>query len=86
MDDRKGKVDIDFCVHLGMTTAIPEFRAEKIAYRDGYGRPGEDGVYVDKEIFKNLGLPEKFEPAFDIDAAIERVRQHFPVCHSSPCC
>ena len=85
MGDGNEKVDIGFCVHLGMTTAVPEFRAEKVAYRDGYERPGEDGVYVDEEQFEKLGLPETFEPAFDIDAAVERVRPQFPVCHSSLC-
>ncbi|KJK82408.1 hypothetical protein H634G_02602 [Metarhizium anisopliae BRIP 53293] len=29
-------VDFAFGLHLGMTIAVPEFRDEKIAYRDGY--------------------------------------------------
>ncbi|KAL8791933.1 MAG: hypothetical protein Q9195_005509 [Heterodermia aff. obscurata] len=72
------EVDIGFAVHLGMTTAVPEFRAETIAYRDGYERPGEDGVYVDEEYFKDLGLPESLEPVFDIDAAVKKVKDQFP--------
>ena len=43
-----------------------EIRAEKIVCRDGHERPGDDGVDVDKEHFKELGLL-----AFDIDAAVE---------------
>ena len=77
--DEDKKVDIDFAIHLGMTTAVPEFRAEKIAYRDGYERPGEDGVYVDKEHYKKLSLPESLEPAFDTDAAVKKVKTQFPV-------
>ena len=72
-------VDIAFCLHLGMTTRVPEFRAEKIAYRDGYWRAGEDGVEVDKEHFKKLGLPESLKPGFNVDAAIAKVKQAYPV-------
>lgn len=72
-------IDITFALHLGMTTPVPEFRAENIAHRDGYERPGEDGVYVDKERFKVLGLPESLKPVFDIDIAVEKVKQMFPV-------
>ena len=79
-DNEDEEVDIDFAVHLGMTTAVPEFRAEKIAYRDGYERPGEDGVYVGEDYFKKLGLPESLKPAFDIDSAVEKVKTQFAVC------
>ncbi|KAI0192522.1 hypothetical protein F4808DRAFT_475482 [Astrocystis sublimbata] len=70
-------VDLAFGVHLGMTTAVPGFRAEKIAYREGYQRPGEDGVYVDEAHFRNLGLPESLKPCFDNDAAVAEVRGKF---------
>lgn len=63
-------VDFAFGLHLGMTTTIPEFRAEKIAYRDEYDRAGEDGVYVDKEHFQKLGLSTSLEPIFDTDIAV----------------
>ena len=56
-DQENEEIDIAFSLHLGMTTKVPEFRAEKVAYRDGYWRAGEDGVEVDKEYFKKLGLP-----------------------------
>ena len=79
------EVDITFTIHLGMTTAVAEFRAEQIPYRDGYERPGEDGVYVDKEYFKTLGLPESLQPEFDIDAAVKKVKDQFPVCHLDEC-
>ena len=72
-------VDIAFTLHLGMTTKVPEFRAEKIACRDGYWRAGEDGIEVDKEHFKKLGLPESLEPGFDVDAAVARVKELYPV-------
>lgn len=72
-------VDFAFGLHLGMTTAVPEFRAEKISYRDGYKRPGEDGVYVDEEHFQKLGLPESLEPAFDSDTAVAQIKAEFPV-------
>ena len=72
-------IDIAFSLHLGMTTKVPEFRAEKIAYRDGYWRLGEDGIEVDKEHFKKLGLPESLEPGFDLDAAVARVKELYPV-------
>lgn len=79
-------IDFAFGLHLGMTTAIPEFRAEKVAYRDGYERPGEDGVYVDNEYFQKLGLPESLAPAFDSDTAVEQVKAVVPVGLSySPC-
>ena len=68
-----------------MTTAVPEFRAEKIAYRDGHERPGEDGVYVDKGHFEKLGLPRSLKPAFDIDAAVKKVKDQFPVCRLNEC-
>lgn len=77
-------VNFAFGLHLGMTTAVPEFRAEKIAYRDGYERPGEDGVYIDKEYLYKLGLPESLEPAFDPDTAVARVKAAFPVRLSYP--
>ncbi|XXG99309.1 hypothetical protein Hte_005646 [Hypoxylon texense] len=71
-------VDFAFGLHPGMTTAVPEFRVEKISYRDGYKRPGEDGVYVNREHFQKLGLPESLELAFDTDAAVARVKAEFP--------
>lgn len=70
-------VDFAFGVHMGMTTAVPEFRAEKIAYRDGYKRPGEDGVYVDEDHFRNLDLPASLHPTFDNDAAVASVKAKF---------
>jgi hypothetical protein len=76
-------VDFAFALHLGMTTAIPEFRAETIAYRDGYKRPGEDGIFVDEEHFKKLGLPESFEPGFDSDKAVTHIKSLFPVSLSA---
>lgn len=69
-DDEDEKIDIACALHLGMTTAVPEFRAEKIAYRDGYKRPGKDGVHVDKDYFNRLGLLESLEPAFETDTAV----------------
>lgn len=83
-DDEDKKIDIAFALHLGMTTAVSEFRAEKISYRDGYERPGEDGVHVDQDYFKELGLPDSLKPDFDIDAAVTRLKTQFPVGHSSP--
>ncbi|KAJ8124261.1 hypothetical protein O1611_g9380 [Lasiodiplodia mahajangana] len=71
-------VDFAFGLHLGMTTAVPEFRAEKIAHRDGYERPGEDKVYVDKEYFQKLDLPGSLKPAFDSDAAVAQMKARFP--------
>ncbi|KAL8902572.1 MAG: hypothetical protein Q9207_004573 [Kuettlingeria erythrocarpa] len=75
--EEEQRIDIAFALHLGMTTAVPEFRAEKIAYRDGYKRPGEDGVYVDQDHFKKLGLPESLEPAFDADGAVALLKEKF---------
>lgn len=72
-------VDIAFSLHLGMTTPVPEFRVETSAPRDGYTRPGEDGVYVDKEYFKKLGLPEVLESGFDNDKAVAELKKQFPV-------
>lgn len=83
-DQEDEVVDFSFGLHLGMTTAVPEFRAERIAYRDGYERPGEDGVYIDKEYFQKLGLPESLEPAFDSDTTVARVKAVFPVRLSYP--
>ncbi|KAK9444585.1 hypothetical protein VB005_01648 [Metarhizium brunneum] len=77
-DQEDEVVDFAFGLHLGMTTAVPEFQAERIAYRDGYERPGEDGVYIDKEYFQKLGLPESLDPAFDSDTAVARVKAAFP--------
>ena len=68
-----------------MTTAVPDFSAEKIAYRDGYESPGEDGVYVEKEHFTKLGLPESLKPAFDTDAAVTKVKEQFPVGRLDEC-
>ena len=79
------QVDISVALHIGMTTAVPEFRAEKIAYRDGYKRPGEDGVHVDKDHFKKLGLPASLEPVFDADNAVAKVKELYPVRLSYPC-
>ncbi|CAF9939983.1 MAG: hypothetical protein HETSPECPRED_002123 [Heterodermia speciosa] len=61
--DEEEEIDIGFALHLGITTAVLEFRAETIAYRDGYERLGENGVYVDKEHFKKLGFSESFHTA-----------------------
>ncbi|QLI71263.1 uncharacterized protein G6M90_00g069810 [Metarhizium brunneum] len=77
-DQEDEVVDFAFGLHLGMTTAVPEFQAERIAYRDGYERPGEDGVYINKEYFQKLGLPESLDPAFDSDTAVARVKVTFP--------
>ncbi|KAF5128311.1 hypothetical protein E5D57_009247 [Metarhizium anisopliae] len=78
-DQEDEVVDFAFGLHLGMTTAVPEFQAERIAYRDGYERPGEDGVYINKEYFQKLGLPESLDPAFDSDTAVARVKAAFPL-------
>lgn len=78
-DGENEHVDITFVWHLGMMTPVPEFRAKKIAYIDGYERPGEDGVEVDKEHFKLLGLPESLKPAFGIDTVVAKVKHLFPV-------
>ncbi|KFG85852.1 hypothetical protein MANI_011644 [Metarhizium anisopliae] len=47
-------------------------------------RPGENGVYIDKEYFQKLGLPESLEPAFDSDTAVARVRPHFQYVSPTP--
>ena len=86
-DDDGGKqniVDITLVLHLSMTTAMPEFRVKKIAYRDGYTGPGEGSVYVDEDYFKNLGFPESLTPAFDCDIAVARLKKQFPVRSSTP--
>lgn len=60
------QVDNAVALHLWMTTTIPEFRVKKIAYRNGYERPGEDDIHVNKEPFKRISLPEPLKPAFEV--------------------
>ncbi|KAL8953435.1 MAG: hypothetical protein Q9222_000709 [Ikaeria aurantiellina] len=80
-DNEDDEVDITFVLYIRITTAVPEFRAKKVTYRDGYERAGEDRVYADKERFQKLRLPGSLEPGFDLDRAVASVKEQFPVCH-----
>ncbi|CAG8975616.1 hypothetical protein HYALB_00006824 [Hymenoscyphus albidus] len=74
-------VDIDMILHLGMVALgwrTDQFRFEKLARRDGYKLPGDDGKYIDSEGLEKLGLPESIATIFDVKAAWVKVHQAFP--------
>lgn len=73
-------VEIDLIVHFGMEVR-PErgFGFEKLARREGYEYPGDDGKHVDSQELKDLGLPPQLHTKLDVDAAAAVVNQNFPV-------
>lgn len=55
------------------------FGFEKMARREGYEYPGDDGENVDSQELKDLGLPMQLHTKLDVDAAAAVVKQKFPV-------
>jgi hypothetical protein len=72
-------LDIDFILHLGMEVRDEFFGFETRARREGYKKPGDDGVYVDSAELEKEGLPAELYPKFDVEAAYEHVKSLFPV-------
>ena len=81
--EEDGILDIDFILHLGMEIRDGFFGFETRARRDGYEKPGDDGVYVDSTGLANEGLPEELFIKLNVEAAYDHVKSSFPVSNAS---
>ncbi len=76
-------IHIDLMLHIGMRRSENCYCFEKKARRDGYEKPGSDGVQLPPGNAERggiwEGLPEVLEPALDIELAGGRVAKELPV-------
>ena len=70
-------LEINLMLHIGMRPSENCFCLEKVARRDGYDKPGNDGIYLpagDAETGGIWGgLPERLTPDLDIDRVAARI-------------
>ncbi len=75
--------EIDLMLHIGMRPSENCFCFEKVARRDGYDKPGSDGIYLpagDAEAGGIwVGLPESLTPDLDIDRVAARIAKEYQV-------
>lgn len=78
---------IDALLHLGMQRrAANTFFVESTGRRDVFRKPGVDGQMLDEADAKRMweGCPGQLSVSWDVDGAVRRVREAYPVSDPDP--